>query len=129
MDAAPRPSRARHGVLGFALAVMGVAYLDRVAIAMAAPVMQADLGLSDRQLGFVFSGFTLAYALFEVPSGWLADRFGVPRGDKSICRGERDRDDLRSCRVAGGSQRWSDRVVDRSRLDKSEDVPSARLGI
>ena len=77
MDAAPRPSRARQGVLGFALAVMGVAYLDRVAIAMAAPAMQADLGLSDRQLGFVFSAFTLAYALFEVPSGWLADRFGA----------------------------------------------------
>jgi MFS transporter, ACS family, glucarate transporter len=77
MDAAPRPSRARHVVLGFALAVMGVAYLDRVAIAMAAPAMQADLGLTDSQLGYVFSSFTLAYALFEVPSGWLADRFGA----------------------------------------------------
>jgi len=77
MDAAPRPSRARHVVLGFALAVMGVAYLDRVAISSAAPAMKADLGLSDTQMGLVFSAFTLAYALFEVPSGWLADRFGA----------------------------------------------------
>jgi MFS family permease len=77
MDAAPRPSRARHVVLGFALAAMGVAYLDRVAISSAAPAMQADLGLTDQQLGNVFSIFMLAYALFEVPSGWLADRFGA----------------------------------------------------
>jgi MFS family permease len=53
-----------------------VAYLDRVCIATAAPAMKADLGLSDAQMGYVFSAFTLAYALFEVPSGWLADRFG-----------------------------------------------------
>ncbi len=77
MDAAPRPSRARHVVLGFALAVMGVAYLDRVAISSAAPAMKGDLGLSDTEMGLVFSAFTLAYALFEVPSGWLADRFGA----------------------------------------------------
>ena len=64
-------------MLGFALAAMGVAYLDRVAISSAAPAMQADLGLTDQQLGNVFSIFLLAYALFEVPSGWLADRFGA----------------------------------------------------
>jgi MFS transporter, ACS family, glucarate transporter len=77
MDATVRPSRARNTVLGFALAAMGVAYLDRVAISSAATVMKADLGLSDTQMGLVFSAFTLAYALFEVPSGWLADRFGA----------------------------------------------------
>jgi len=64
-------------VLGFALAAMGVAYLDRVAISTAAPAMKADLGLSDTEMGLVFSAFTFAYALFEVPSGWLADRFGA----------------------------------------------------
>jgi len=77
MHAPERPTRARHVVLGFALAAMGVAYLDRVAISTAAPAMKADLGLSDGQMGLVFSAFTLAYALFEVPSGWLADRFGA----------------------------------------------------
>ena len=59
MDAAPRPSRARHVVLGFALAAMGVAYLDRVAISTAAPAVKADLGLSDTEMGLVFSAFTL----------------------------------------------------------------------
>src|SRR5262249_61873544 len=73
----PAPTRARHGVLGFTLALAAVAYLDRVCIATAAPAMKADLQLTDAEMGYVFSAFTLAYALFEVPSGWLADRFGA----------------------------------------------------
>jgi MFS family permease len=64
-------------MLAFALGAMAVAYLDRVCISTAAPAIKADLGLSDAQMGYVFSAFTLAYALFEVPSGWLADRFGA----------------------------------------------------
>lgn len=38
--------------------------------------MQKDLGLSDARMGLVFSMFTLAYAVFEIPAGWLADRYG-----------------------------------------------------
>jgi MFS transporter, ACS family, glucarate transporter len=71
------PTGIRHGVLAFTLALTAVAYLDRVCIATAAPAMKADLGLSDAQMGYVFSAFTVAYALFEVPSGWFADRFGA----------------------------------------------------
>jgi MFS family permease len=72
-----RPTRARRTMLGFALGAMAVAYLDRVCISTAAPAIKAELGLDDAQMGYVFSAFTLAYALFEVPSGWLADRFGA----------------------------------------------------
>lgn len=71
------PTRVRHGVLGFTLVLTAIAYLDRVCIATAAPAIKADLGLSDVEMGYVFSAFTFAYALFEVPSGWLADRFGA----------------------------------------------------
>ena len=76
---ASKPTRVRYGVLGFTLTLTAIAYLDRVCIATAAPAMKADLGLTDVQMGYVFSAFTLAYALFEVPSGWLADRFGARR--------------------------------------------------
>ncbi|HUI05883.1 MAG TPA: MFS transporter [Verrucomicrobiae bacterium] len=69
-------TRARYGVLGFTLLLAAIAYLDRVCISTAAPVMETDLGLNDAQMGYVFSAFTFAYALMEVPSGWLADRFG-----------------------------------------------------
>ena len=74
---AERPTRVRHRVTGLTLALIAVAYLDRVCIATAAPAMKADLGLGDAEMGFVFSAFTFAYALFEVPSGWFADRFGA----------------------------------------------------
>src|SRR5689334_8869306 len=69
-------SRARFVVLGFALALVSVAYLDRVCIATAAPVIRRELHLDEEQMGFVFSAFTLAYALFEIPSGYFADRYG-----------------------------------------------------
>src|SRR5512138_2919072 len=70
-------TRARHSVVSFALLAMAVAYVDRVCISTAAPSIKADLALTDAQLGWVFSGFTFAYALFEMPSGWLANRFGA----------------------------------------------------
>lgn len=71
------PTRTRHAVVGWTLAAAAIAYLDRICISTAAPAIRADLGLSDGQMGLVFSAFTLAYALFEVPSGWFADRFGA----------------------------------------------------
>jgi MFS family permease len=72
-----RPTRARHVVLALSLLAMAIAYLDRVCISTAAPAIKAELRLSDAQMGYVFSAFTLTYALFEVPSGWLADRLGA----------------------------------------------------
>jgi ACS family glucarate transporter-like MFS transporter len=70
------PTCARYGVLSFALFITAISYLDRVCISMTAPFMQKDLGLTDAQVGYMFSAFTFAYAVFEVPAGWLADRFG-----------------------------------------------------
>ena len=39
------------------------------------------MGLSKVQMGYVFSAFTIAYALFEIPSGAWGDRIGAPRAD------------------------------------------------
>jgi ACS family glucarate transporter-like MFS transporter len=76
-DTKPRASNVRHVVLGLTLSLVALAYLDRVCIATAAPAISRDLGLDPEQMGFVFSAFTLSYALFEVPSGYFADRFGA----------------------------------------------------
>ncbi len=70
------PTRVRYSVLGFTLALTAIAYLDRVRISMAAPAIKADLGLTDTQMGYIFSAFMFSYALFEIPAGWMADRFG-----------------------------------------------------
>lgn len=53
-----------------------ITYLDRVCISTTAPAMSKELGLSQTQMGWVFSIFIFGYALFEIPGGWMADHWG-----------------------------------------------------
>jgi MFS family permease len=53
-----------------------ITYMDRVCINAAAPAMSDELNMSPGQLGWVFSIFALAYGIFELPGGWMGDRFG-----------------------------------------------------
>jgi ACS family glucarate transporter-like MFS transporter len=77
MDAAPpAPSRTRLGVIYFGVALAVIQYVDRVCIGQASDDIQASLHLVKAQMGYVFGAFALAYALFEVPTGWLGDKFG-----------------------------------------------------
>src|SRR5688572_20524401 len=76
---APPVSRVRFRVRRLAFWLAIITYLDRVCISVAAPFIRADLGLTPVQMGVVFSAFTLAYSLFEVPSGWLGDVMGPRR--------------------------------------------------
>jgi MFS family permease len=69
-------SRARFTLLRFAFALSVTTYLDRVCIATAATSIRQELQLTTVQMGWIFSAFTLAYAIFEIPSGWLGDRIG-----------------------------------------------------
>jgi ACS family glucarate transporter-like MFS transporter len=71
-----RRSKARHWVLLFGFFASVITYLDRVCISAAAPGITSDLGLTSMQMGYVFSVFALAYAIFEIPGGWLGDRIG-----------------------------------------------------
>jgi len=75
----PPRSRVRYRVLAFAFALAVVTYLDRICISAAAPFIMADLHLTMLQMSAVFSAFTLAYSLFEVPSGWRGDVAGARR--------------------------------------------------
>ena len=71
-----RPTWVRYRVLAFLAVMTFVLYLDRVCLGQAAPMMQRELGLSDTALGFVHAAFTLAYAVFEIPTGRWGDRYG-----------------------------------------------------
>lgn len=75
----PQGSRVRYRVLALAVCLAAITYLDRVCIALTAPAMMRDLGLSKVEMSFVFSAFTLAYAIFEIPTGWWGDRVGTRR--------------------------------------------------
>jgi MFS transporter, ACS family, glucarate transporter len=69
----------RYRVLAFTVALAAVTYLDRVCISRAEAEVSRDLGLSSQQMSYVFSAFTIAYALFEIPSGTWGDRIGPRR--------------------------------------------------
>jgi MFS family permease len=55
------------------------AYLHRSALSIAAPFVSQDLGLNPGVTGVLLSVFFWSYSLAQIPSGWLADRFGVGR--------------------------------------------------
>jgi MFS family permease len=61
------------------MALAAVTYLDRVCISIVAPNIMRDLRLTGIQMGYAFSAFTLAYAVFEIPTAWWADRVGSRR--------------------------------------------------
>ena len=63
-------------LMGWMFLVSAIAYLDRVNLSIAGQAVQKDHGLTDVQLGWVFSAFLIGYAMFQVPGGWLADRYG-----------------------------------------------------
>jgi MFS family permease len=76
---AQHPTRARHWVIVFAVTLSIITYIDRVCISQAAPVIRRDLGLSAVEMGYAFAAFAWAYALFEIPGGWLGDWMGPRR--------------------------------------------------
>ena len=49
-------------------------YVDRVCISTAKGPITKELGLTDTQFGWVMSSFAIGYALFQTPSGMLADK-------------------------------------------------------
>lgn len=51
-------------------------YMDRICISAASGDIKSDLGLSDQMMGYIFGIFAFGYALFQIPSGWIADYYG-----------------------------------------------------
>ena len=72
-----KATRTRYWLVVFAIVLAVIQYIDRVCISQTMPDMARELQLTDRQRGAVFSAFGLAYALFEIPTGWLGDKIGA----------------------------------------------------
>lgn len=66
----------RNVTLLLLVALAMLTFLDRIAISVAGPRMQAELGISPERWGWVLGAFVLAYGLFEIPTGALGDRMG-----------------------------------------------------
>ncbi len=71
-----KSSRVRFRVLAFLCVLSFLTYYDRQCIVRAQEDIQHSLDISDEQLGLVIGAFWLAYAIFEIPGGWMGDVWG-----------------------------------------------------
>jgi ACS family glucarate transporter-like MFS transporter len=70
------PTRTRFVVIALMMTLAVITYVDRVGISVALPFMVKDLGLSSVERAWVLAAFAWAYAIFEIPGGWLGDKIG-----------------------------------------------------
>jgi MFS family permease len=64
-------------VLALLCALYLILFINRVSISTAAPLIKADLRLTNTQMGLIFSAFSIPYALFQLIGGWIGDRLGA----------------------------------------------------
>ena len=74
-----RGSHVRWVVLLLLCLMYLITYLDRVSLANTKPLISKEYGFNEVTMGFIFSAFIWAYAIFQVPGGWLGDRYGPRR--------------------------------------------------
>jgi ACS family glucarate transporter-like MFS transporter len=74
-----RATRVRYLVLLMLFVVTTVNYADRATLSITGPSMRTEFGLTTVQMGYIFSAFSWAYVLAQIPGGWLLDRFGPRR--------------------------------------------------
>ena len=74
-----KPTKVRWLVLLLISLMYMITYMDRVVISNAAPVIQKEFAFSLVTMGWILSSFRWAYALFQIPGGWLGDRIGPRR--------------------------------------------------
>ena len=72
-------TKARFKVLGVLCLLSGILYLDRICMGAAVTSIRAELNISFFQTTFYAMAFTLAYGLFEIPTGRWGDRLGARR--------------------------------------------------
>ncbi len=71
-----RPTRVRWTIVAVLTVFSLTSYLERMNISIAAEFMKPELGLTDIQMGWVFSSFLIGYTIFQIPTGILGDRRG-----------------------------------------------------
>ena len=72
-----KKTKVRYQILSMLFIVTIINYIDRSALGIAAPVMREDLAFDAVKMGIAFSAFNWAYTIFNIPGGWLLDRFGA----------------------------------------------------
>jgi ACS family glucarate transporter-like MFS transporter/ACS family D-galactonate transporter-like MFS transporter len=77
--AAARRGHVRYWILLMIFVVTTVNYADRATLSITGPAMRQEFGFGAVEMGYIFSAFSWAYVLSQLPGGWLLDRFGARR--------------------------------------------------
>jgi len=72
-----QPTWVRYRVLSWLTLAAALAYLTRNAVGVAESTIREDLGLTLQQSGWFMGAFFWTYAIFQVPAGWMAHRYGT----------------------------------------------------
>ena len=78
-----RATSVRWRIFAIVFLLTMVNLIDRVSLSIAMPTIAKEFELSPSMQGLILSSFFWAYALLQVPGGWMIDRFG-PRDRKSV---------------------------------------------
>ena len=71
------PTRVRWHVVTLLAVMAGLTYIDRLNLGIAGKYVQEEFKFDSQTMGWIFGAFSLGYAVFHLPGGWLADRFGA----------------------------------------------------
>src|SRR5450432_1352716 len=71
------PTLVRYKILGLTFLMAFMMYMERGAIGVAAPSIMREFHVNKIKMGWSISAFNWSYALFQIPGGWMADRFGA----------------------------------------------------
>src|ERR1700745_2820426 len=74
-----KPTAVRYLVLTWLCLAAVIAYIDRNWIGVAESTIRAEFHLTPDQMGWVMSAFFITYAVVQIPTGWLAERWGTRR--------------------------------------------------
>lgn len=77
------PTRVRWHIIALLAVISGLTYLDRLNLQFAVGYIRNEFTIPDQTMGWILSAFVWGYALFQVPGGWVGDRYG-PRGVMTV---------------------------------------------
>jgi len=72
-------TKVRYAILLLIFLITTFNYADRATLSVTGSAMRAEFGLDAIRMGYIFSAFSWAYVLSQLPAGWLLDRFGARR--------------------------------------------------
>jgi len=72
-------TRVRWAIASWLFVLSAVAFLDRTNVSIAGLQISKEYALGNQRLGWMASAFLIAYAVFQVPAGWVSAKFGPRR--------------------------------------------------